>query len=221
MMRAKPAQKPARKPGRATSRSGSPAETTTEAVTPPVATSPSRRAAVVMPVAHPVPPADAILPETSIAVAEPAPPILIQLDPDIGAGFIHGRFDVQLRGRVASPAAIEELEVESGGVVVARAVFGQPNSRPGRGDAGWHARPAARLPAYLAAAAEPGQRAVPLLAACPHQRRSQPLRTARPRDRSDRAQSGHGANRASPGRRSPDRRPAPDFALCRTRGARQ
>ena len=83
-----------------------------------------------MPVAHPVPPADAILPETSIAVAEPAPPILIQLDPDIGAGFIHGRFDVQLRGRVASPAAIEELEVESGGVVVARAVFGQPTRAP-------------------------------------------------------------------------------------------
>ena len=116
-----------------------------------------------MPVAHPVPPADAILPETSIAVAEPAPPILIQLDPDIGAGFIHGRFDVQLRGRVASPAAIEELEVESGGVVVARAVFGQPTAPRRRGDAGWHARPAARLPAYLAAAAEPGQRAVPRL----------------------------------------------------------
>ncbi len=83
-----------------------------------------------MPVAHPVPPADAVLHENSIAVAEPAPPILIQLDPDIGAGFIHGRFDVQLRGRVASPAAIEELEVETGGVVVARAVFGQPTRAP-------------------------------------------------------------------------------------------
>ena len=67
MMRAKPAQKPARKPGRATSRSGSPAETTTEAVTPPVATSPSRRAAVMMPVAHPVPPADAVALENAIA----------------------------------------------------------------------------------------------------------------------------------------------------------
>ena len=55
---------------------------------------------------------------------------MIQIDPAVSGGFIHGRFDVQIRGRVASPAAVEEVELETGGVVVARAVFGQPQRAP-------------------------------------------------------------------------------------------
>jgi ADP-heptose:LPS heptosyltransferase/GT2 family glycosyltransferase len=62
--------------------------------------------------------------------AAPAPPILIQIDPDVSGGFIHGRFDVQIRGSVASPAAVEDVELETDGVVVARAVFGQPHRAP-------------------------------------------------------------------------------------------
>ncbi len=58
------------------------------------------------------------------------PPILIQIDPAVSGGFINGRFDVQLRGRVASSAAIEAIELETDGIVVARAVFGQPQRAP-------------------------------------------------------------------------------------------
>ncbi|MGA3399264.1 MAG: glycosyltransferase family 9 protein [Acetobacteraceae bacterium] len=60
----------------------------------------------------------------------PAPQIVIQVDPAVSGGFIHGRFDVQIRGRVASSAAVEELDLETDGVVVARAVFGQPDRAP-------------------------------------------------------------------------------------------
>jgi ADP-heptose:LPS heptosyltransferase/GT2 family glycosyltransferase len=77
---------------------------------------------------------DADLTDDADAMVEPddapAPPILIQIDPDVGAGFIHGRFDVQITGRVASPLVVEEVELETEGVVVARAVFGQPHRAP-------------------------------------------------------------------------------------------
>src|ERR1700733_957811 len=62
--------------------------------------------------------------------ATPAPPILIQIEPTVAGGFIHGRFDLQLRGRVASSATITEVELETDGVVVARTVFGQPERAP-------------------------------------------------------------------------------------------
>jgi ADP-heptose:LPS heptosyltransferase/GT2 family glycosyltransferase len=58
--------------------------------------------------------------------AAPAPPVLIHIDPAVSGGPIHDRFDAQIRGRVASPAVIEEVELETDGTVVARAVFGQP-----------------------------------------------------------------------------------------------
>ena len=79
---------------------------------------------------------EAGLAEAADPVAEPAqdaapvPPILIQIDPAVSGGFIYGRFDVQIRGRVASPAAVEEIELESGGVVLARAMFGEPHRAP-------------------------------------------------------------------------------------------
>ncbi|HVC62507.1 MAG TPA: glycosyltransferase family 9 protein [Acetobacteraceae bacterium] len=62
--------------------------------------------------------------------AAAAPQILIQIDPEVSGGFIHGRFDVQIRGRVTSPAVIEDVELETDGVVVARTVFGQPHRAP-------------------------------------------------------------------------------------------
>jgi len=117
-----------------------------DAVTPPVATSPGPPGATAAPTENAASFAatrgpddeagDADHAEDSVAAAElapdaaPAPLILIQIDPVVSGGFIHGRFDVQIRGRVASPAAIEEVELETGGVVVARAVFGQPHRAP-------------------------------------------------------------------------------------------
>src|SRR6202042_2005087 len=60
--RAKPVQTPTRKPGRSTSRSNFPAETA-EVVTPPGATSRSRRATIAVPPADPTPGKDAALAE--------------------------------------------------------------------------------------------------------------------------------------------------------------
>ncbi|HEY1932911.1 MAG TPA: glycosyltransferase family 9 protein [Acetobacteraceae bacterium] len=59
--------------------------------------------------------------------APPPPLVLIDIEPSGSGGFINGRFDLQIRGRAASPAAIEEVELEVGGAVVARAVFVQPH----------------------------------------------------------------------------------------------
>ncbi len=64
------------------------------------------------------------LPEPGAAAA---PPISIEIDPDVFGGFVHDRFDVQIRGRVASSATIDEVCLEADGEVVARAVFGRPD----------------------------------------------------------------------------------------------
>lgn len=135
--------KSARKARRSTSRSGFAAEAAADAVTPPVATSPGPPRAKAVPAKHARSVAatrrledaadhaeDADAAAAPPRDAAPAPPILIQIDPAVSGGFIHGRFDVQLSGRVASPAAVDAVELETEGVVVARAVFGQPHRAP-------------------------------------------------------------------------------------------
>ena len=132
MTRGKSAHKTARKPGRSIARS----DLAAEAAISPVATAPVRPAVMPARAAQGARRAAAFAdtdhddgagtePPTT-----PAPPILIHIDPAIAGGFIHGRFDVQIFGRVASPAAIEEVELETDGVVAARAVFGQPHRAP-------------------------------------------------------------------------------------------
>ncbi len=57
-------------------------------------------------------------------------PILIEIDPVISGGEAHGRFDVMVRGRVVSPAAIKEIRLQVDGWVTSIASFGQPDSAP-------------------------------------------------------------------------------------------
>ncbi|HUB10934.1 MAG TPA: glycosyltransferase family 9 protein [Acetobacteraceae bacterium] len=93
---------------------------------PPAAQPPSRAAASeIAPTrgthrlraAEPIDPAEAV-------------PVFIQLDPAVNGGFINGRFDVEIHGRVASSATIEEIELEADGTTRARAAFGQPHRAP-------------------------------------------------------------------------------------------
>ena len=54
------------------------------------------------------------------------PPILIDIDPGISGGFIHGRFDLVIRGRIAAAGPIEEATLLVDDALVARAQFGDP-----------------------------------------------------------------------------------------------
>ena len=58
------------------------------------------------------------------------PPILIELDTETSGGFIHDRFDVQLRGRVAAGLPIEALELFADERAVSRIDYGQPHRAP-------------------------------------------------------------------------------------------
>ena len=55
-----------------------------------------------------------------------APLILVEADPTVSGNFIHGRFDVLLRGRVVSASPAEEIALHENGEVVAIAQFGDP-----------------------------------------------------------------------------------------------
>jgi O-antigen biosynthesis protein len=57
-------------------------------------------------------------------VAEPG--IVIEIDPGISGGYVNGRFDIMIRGRVVSTAAIEEIRLEVEDWVISTASFGQP-----------------------------------------------------------------------------------------------
>ncbi|MDR3535508.1 MAG: glycosyltransferase family 9 protein [Acetobacteraceae bacterium] len=77
----------------------------TRAATDPTAAG----AAIEMPAAQPVKPA-----------------ILIDIDPNISGGFIHGRFDLIIRGRIAAEEPIEEATLLVGETLVSRTQFGEP-----------------------------------------------------------------------------------------------
>src|ERR1700712_1713442 len=61
------------------------------------------------------------------AIAE-APKILIDIDPEVSAAFVFNRFDLKLRGRVVSAAAIDELELLNGEDTIVRMNFGKDHS---------------------------------------------------------------------------------------------
>ena len=75
-------------------------------------------------------PGDRPVTDEQSAPPPPAVPVLIQIDPAVSGGFIHGRYDVEIHGRVASTATVEEVELEAGGTTLARATFGQPHRAP-------------------------------------------------------------------------------------------
>ena len=58
------------------------------------------------------------------AVADPV--ILIEIDPSVHGSYVHGRFDVMIRGRAVSEAAIEEIRLQVDDWVTSSASFGQP-----------------------------------------------------------------------------------------------
>jgi ADP-heptose:LPS heptosyltransferase/GT2 family glycosyltransferase len=70
------------------------------------------------------------LPEPDLleAAAEIAAPlIVVEIDPGVSGGFLHGRFDVAIRGRAASEAAIEEIRLQVDGRVISLSSYGQPD----------------------------------------------------------------------------------------------
>ncbi len=117
MKRAKPARGSSRKTGSAVSRSrAAAAAPKTPAMVP-------RKPASSRP-----PTGGGTYPAAAAAAPDdrPAPMILIHVEPTVSGGSMHNRFDVQILGRVASSAAIEDIELRTEGAVIARASFGQP-----------------------------------------------------------------------------------------------
>ncbi|WP_158926539.1 glycosyltransferase family 9 protein [Acidisphaera sp. S103] len=60
----------------------------------------------------------------NMVVADPV--ILIEIDPAVSGGYAHGRFDIAIRGRAVSEAAIEEIRLQVGDWITSSASFGQP-----------------------------------------------------------------------------------------------
>ncbi len=96
--------------------------------------------------------------ETEPVVAAP-PVIVIEVDPAVSGGFIHGRFDVSMRGRVVSASPAEEITLQENGEIVGVAQFGDPeHAAPGSLPDGTRARQRAfhfNLPRAYAHAAAP------------------------------------------------------------------
>jgi ADP-heptose:LPS heptosyltransferase/GT2 family glycosyltransferase len=67
----------------------------------------------------------ASVPPIELALAT-TPAVVIELDPAVSGGYVHGRFDIMLRGRAVSTAAIEEIQLRVGDWVTSVAFFGQP-----------------------------------------------------------------------------------------------
>ncbi|HUB46678.1 MAG TPA: glycosyltransferase family 9 protein [Acetobacteraceae bacterium] len=158
MKRAKPVQKPGHAPGRhgaSASRPGQdvvppakPAAARTGRTTRSAAVEAAAKQTAAEPETRPAPnllPSPPVVDEASygpvlddlVMTDEEAgsahtasPPVLIEIDPAVSGGFIHGRFDVEIHGRVASAAIVEEVELEADGAVLARATFGQPHRAP-------------------------------------------------------------------------------------------
>ncbi|HYZ24395.1 MAG TPA: hypothetical protein VE690_19765, partial [Rhodopila sp.] len=64
-------------------------------------------------------------------LAEPdGPRVLLEIDPALPVGFVRGRLDIALRGRVISEAAIAEVRLQVDERILAVAAFGQPEAAP-------------------------------------------------------------------------------------------
>ena len=133
--------------------------------------------------------------------------ILIQIDPAVAGGFIHGRFDVQIHGRVVSSAADRGQSNWSRTASWSRARRSASRIAPRRDHAGRHAGSATRVPARPGAAAGTAPVPVP---ACPRPHQRRPHATPKPwTSRSIRPRRSRSwCDPAPPGRRGPYRRPA-------------
>ena len=60
----------------------------------------------------------------------PPPFVQVELDAEASSGFIHGRFDIQLRGRVAAAVAVESLELLIADSAVGRSDYGESSRAP-------------------------------------------------------------------------------------------
>ena len=74
--------------------------------------------------AAPIPVAEPAMETPSL---EPAPIIRIEIDPGVSGGFLHGRFDVHIRGRVVSQSPAEEITLLLDGEAVCAAQYGDPD----------------------------------------------------------------------------------------------
>src|SRR3954453_6653345 len=63
--------------------------------------------------------------EASAAAAPQGPAMLIELDPAVRGNLIHDRFDIMIRGRAISNAAIAEIRLQVGEQVVSTVFYGQ------------------------------------------------------------------------------------------------
>jgi ADP-heptose:LPS heptosyltransferase/GT2 family glycosyltransferase len=61
-----------------------------------------------------------------LQMAVPDPVIVIEIDPAVSGGYVHGRFDVSIRGRAVSTADIEEIRLQVGDWITSSASYGQP-----------------------------------------------------------------------------------------------
>jgi hypothetical protein len=69
-----------------------------------------------------------IVPDTDV-MADPS--VVIEMDPAPTGGYVHGRFDVMIRGRAMSVAPIEEIRLQVDDRVTSMASFGQPECAAG------------------------------------------------------------------------------------------
>ena len=77
--------------------------------------------------------AEPVSPDAAPALIEAAPPeasVQIDIDPTVPGGFIHNRFDLQVRGRIVSTVAIESVEILVDAQPVARIQYAPTRSTP-------------------------------------------------------------------------------------------
>lgn len=58
------------------------------------------------------------------------PLIVVEIDPAVSGGFVHGRFDVTIRGRAVSAAALQEIRLQAGDWITSNASFSMPERAP-------------------------------------------------------------------------------------------
>ena len=59
-------------------------------------------------------------------VSGPSHAVIIEIDPSLSAGYVHGRFDIMVRGRAISAEPIEQIRLQADDWVTSCATFGQP-----------------------------------------------------------------------------------------------
>ncbi len=83
------------------------------------------------------PPADADLPAAGVSVADPqalvehaAPPLWIEIDPEIPGGYLAGRYDLTLRGRAMSSVPVSYVSLRTDDWMTGASAYGEPGRAP-------------------------------------------------------------------------------------------